>query len=100
MAFKEPHITAEMATNDTKMGETVTEIGKSANTIVKYRDSDTACSRSVRETTGFEIQTRGIIIRASMAYLRNSTEYGRVRTFFNNLHRPTQSTGFFFNFRK
>ena len=23
MAFKEPHITAEMATNDTKMGETV-----------------------------------------------------------------------------
>ena len=35
-----------------------------------------------------------------MAYLRNSTECGRVRTFFNNLHGPTESTGFFFLLRK
>ena len=35
MALKEPHIIAEMATNDTKMGETLTETEKSANTIVK-----------------------------------------------------------------
>lgn len=30
MALKERHITAEMATNDTKMGETVTESHRKA----------------------------------------------------------------------
>jgi len=44
-------VTAEMATNDTKMVETATATEKSLNTIINT-DSYMASS-SIRETTGF-----------------------------------------------